>query len=279
MFKRVVSFFLTVSFFSCVGLSGVAFGADVKAGEGVKTSEDRPFSAVEALIFDSPHMKNTNLGETLNYTFERKGVFGDDYKDSITIDIAKGDDAAERTISVEFFTGQRRRPYPTLGHVTSNPLLTLYFNKDAWDLARRIKAKGTANYLRNRIIDSLSSAKEIKDTTCTFDGKQVPAKQVTVRPYFEDSNKHHLVHYHGMIYNLTLSKDVPGWVCQIQSIVPFPKENVPDHFLERLKKLGMDSLYMEADMVNKMTKTDTPLLVETLSFVGAVPTKSVPAKK
>lgn len=283
MFARLFSFFYQFKIISLclLGLSvvcGQVIGTKSQAKAAAPAGE-RAFTPVETLIFDTNHMANTSPGQTLVYKFQRVGVLGDNFKDTVSVLVFKGQEAKSRTIELKYFTGKRQRPYPSLGHVTSNPLLTIYFNKDAWALARRIKAKGTANYLRNRIIDALAKAKDIKPVTCNYLGRQVPGKQVEFRPFFEDENKHHLVHYYALTYQITLSEEVPGGVCSISSRVPFPAEAVPDHFMARLKKLGMTSLAAEAEMVNKLPKSETPILLERLDFHKVILTDEATLKK
>ena len=150
--------------------------------------------------------------------------------------------------------------------MTSNPLLVLYFNKDVWDLARRIKARGVANYLRNRILDGMSRAKEITKGVCVLDGREVPGQRIAFEPYGADENRHHLVHYSWIRYEIVLSEAVPGALCEIRTVVPYPDEKTPAHFLAKLRKSGMFSLAEEVERVNKLTKTSAPLFVERLVF-------------
>ena len=224
-----------------------------------------PLSPVQKLVFDQFHLKNVMPGQTLHYLFERKGVFGDDYTDKIDLFI-KGGAAEARTVGFRFFSGNRRRPYQDLTEVTSNPLLVLYFNKDVWDLARRIKARGVANYLRNRILDGMGKAKEITKSVCVLAGREVPGQRIVFEPYGADENRHHLVHYSGIRYEIVLSDAVPGALCEIRTVVPYPEEKTPAHFLAKLKKSGMFSLAEEVEKVNKLTQTAAPLFVERLVF-------------
>ncbi len=232
---------------------------------------------IEQLIFDTPHMVNVPPGQTLYYQFERKSSLGDAYSDRIELIISQGEEVGNRSVAFEFFTGQRKRPYPPLSYVTSNPLLTIYFNKDAWDLSRRIKAKGVVNYLRNRILDAVGQVREVEQTTCSYNGKQLPAQKISFEPFIKDENRHHLVHYAAIRYEITLAKDIPGEVCQIQSIVPYPSEKVPEHFIRKIKKSGMLSLAQVAQKGNEMGKTQTPLIVETMRFEKMEPTKQAAA--
>lgn len=230
---------------------------------------------VQKTIFDKFHLKNVRPGQTLTYRFERKGLLGDDYKDEVHLMVTSGRTEQARTVGFRFFSGNRRRPYPELSDVTSNPLLTLYFNKDVWDLARRIKARGVANYLRNRILDSLAQASNMQDAVCVLpagaDGaagsQEVTGKRVVISPYRKDENRHHLVHYSSMQYEIIVSDDVPGGVCEISTVVPFPSEKTPEHFLLTLKKSRMLSLAAEVEKVNKLKTTKVPLIVERLQFL------------
>lgn len=231
-----------------------------------KTEKLKKLTKAETLLFETPHLVNVSPGQTLHYSFQRISRLGDGYKDHVSLKVDAGETRDVRNVSFEFFTGERRRPYPPLSYVTANPLLTIYFNRDAWGLAGRIKAKGVANYLRNRILDALGDEFEISSATCRYQDRDVEGKTLQFQPFAKDKNRHHLVHYSAMRYEITISDELPGGLCQIKSIVPYPSERTPDHFLEKLKKSGMMSLASEVDVVRGLDKRDEPLIVEMLSF-------------
>lgn len=239
------------------------------AAEEEKTNADgktHGYNAAETLIFDLSHMDNVSFGQTLKYNFERKGVFGDDFKDTIELVVSKGDGDKNKSVAFNFFNGKHNRPYPAFGFVSANPLLTLYFNKDAWDLSRKIKAKGTANYLRNRIIDGIGKVKKIGKSVCSYQGQDYPAQVISFEPYKGDKNSHHLVHYALIKYELTLSKDIPGGLCKIKSVVPQHVGGVPQHFRDKIKRAGMSLLTKEADVATSLKDVKKPLVVEMLTF-------------
>jgi hypothetical protein len=258
--------FLMLSLFAFV-LGGVVVSASaVSSKDGKNEEASHDYNEAEKLIFGLPHMDNVKFGQTLKYNFERSGVFGDDFKDIIELSVSKGKGENNKSVSFKFFTGSKNRPYPDFGFVSANPLITLYFNKDAWDLSRKIKAKGTANYLRNRIIDGVGKVKTLEKTTCAYQGKEYPAEVLTFEPYKGDQNSHHLVHYAWISYELTIAKDLPGGLCKIKSIVPQHVGGVPDHFREKIRKAGMTQLSKEADLATSLKDVKKPLIVETLTF-------------
>lgn len=254
-----------------VSIGIAAEGKDPATSE--KAEAEVKLTPVETLIFDTNHMNNVAGGQTLKYSFERKGALGDDFSDTVALKVTQGDSGKGKTVNMAFFTGERQKPYPEFSNAKANPLLIVFFNKDAWYLARRIKAKGVANYLRNRIIDGLHQVKSIEATTCSFDGKDVPAQLITFAPFSKDENRHHLVHYQALQYNVVLADDVPGGVCSISSVVPNQKEGVPEHYVNRLKKQGMQQLAAEAEKVNMVKGKGVPVVTETLTFVGVVKTE------
>lgn len=251
-------------FFMVLMVPFVSFAADKQhdKGPGYKYNE------AESLIFGLSHMDNVDFGHTLKYSFERKGVFGDDFKDRIEMDVSKGEGENNKSVAFHFFSGKHRRPYPPFGFVSANPLLTLYFNKDAWDLARKIKAKGTANFLRNRVVDGISKVKKVETAECSYDGKKHAAKKISFRPFFGNESSHHLVHYALTEYQITISETIPGGVCEITSVVPQHVGGVPDHIAKKIKSAGMIQLGAEIDKVNTLKDVKAPLLTETLKFVG-----------
>ncbi|GJM02253.1 MAG: hypothetical protein DHS20C08_07540 [Rhodomicrobium sp.] len=254
---------------SSLGIGGNLLAAEEKTPAAKEAkSETVEFNEAEMLVFETNHMKTAKPGQTLAYNFERVSKLGDGFTDSVELLVNKGEGAGEKQVELQFFTGERRRPYPSFGHVEANPLLTVFFNKDAWGLARRIKAKGTANYLRNRIIDGFHDVKKIEEATCEVNGAKVPGKLIRFQPFASDKNAHHLVHYHAIEYRITLSPDVPGGVCSIQSVIADQKDGVPDYYIARLKKQGMRDLASEAAKVNKSKGDGEPIIVETLSYVG-----------
>jgi len=252
---------------SCLILSFGFSGMLVAAPDATKDKDKViPMTKVEKLIFEKKHLKQIHGKQLLTYAFERESIFGDAFKDVITLDVRDEAEADFKTIKFGFFTDRRRRPYPGFSKVSTNPLLTMYFNRDAWDLARRIKAKGVANYLRNRIMDGIGTVKDIEVTKVKFEGREIDAKRITFRPYEKDENRHNFVHYADLEYQITIAEDVPGMLYEIVSKVPPHKGEVPPHYIARLKKGGMASLAAEAEIVNKLKITDKPLIVERLVF-------------
>ncbi len=245
------------------GYSAVATAApDAKE----KTEQVVELTEAEKLVFEEQHLKEVNGHQSLIYSFERTSVFGDAFKDEIKLDVRDEAEAGYKSISFEFFSKDRRRPYPSFSNVATNPLLVLYFNKDAWDLARRIKAKGTVNYLRNRIMDAIGDVKKIDEITVQYNGKDIKAKRITFSPYAKDKNRHNFVHYADIEYQMVLSSEIPGMLYEIISRVPPHDGEIPAHFITRLKKGGMISLATESEKVNKLKITDKPLIMERLRF-------------
>lgn len=257
--------------YSLLVVTPFLFNAVAIAAEGKVTPSKEnkyKYNEVETLVFGLSHMDNVSIGHTLKYKFERTSVFDDSFKDNIELIVTKGDGADNKSVTFNFFSGKNKRPYPPFGFVSSNPLLTLYYNKDAWDLSRKIKAKGTANYLRNRIVNGISEVKTIGKSVCTYEGKDYPAEVLSFEPYKGDENSHHLVHYALIKYEMTLAKDIPGGLCEIKSIVPHHPGGVPDHIREKIKKAGMIQLANETELVTKLKDVKKPLIIEVLTFDG-----------
>lgn len=252
---------------------GMGGGPAVAAQDG-KPGEQQRLTLAEKLIFKTPHMVSIKPGKTLRYKFNRQSRLGDGFEDDVVLKVSAGESAGEREVAFEFFSGERRKPYPKLGNVTSNPLLTINFNKDAWYLARRIKAKGVANYLRNRILESLAAVKDVKATSCHYNGKDVPAQSFEFAPFAKDENRHHLVHYSHISYRIIMAKSLPGGVCMLESTVPFPAEETPDHFVIEMTKSGMLTLADETKKVKALEKNKEPLIVEQMWLDGVDAGKS-----
>ncbi|GAA6210415.1 hypothetical protein NBRC116602_01550 [Hyphomicrobiales bacterium 4NK60-0047b] len=245
------------------------FVSGATAAEQKNAKSDDPkfkYNEVETLVFGLSHMDNVSYGQTVKYNFERKGVFGDDFKDTIELVVSKGEGENNKSVAFNFFSGKHSRPYPAFGFVETNPLLTLYFNKDAWDISRKIKAKGTANYLRNRIVNAIGKVKTLGKTVCQYNGVDHPAEIVSFEPYKGDESSHHLVHYALTKYELTLSKGIPGGLCKIKTVVPQHEGGVPDHIRQKIKKAGMIQLAEETELVTSLKDVKKPLLVEVLTF-------------
>ncbi len=238
----------------------------VEQKDGKSDNKKYGYNEVETLVFDFPHMDNVSFGQTVKYNFERTGVFGDNFKDTIELVVSKGEGKNNKSVGFNFFSGKNNRPYPPFGFVKSNPLLTLYFNKDAWDLSRKIKAKGTANFLRNRIVSGISAVKTIGKTVCKYNGVDYPGQVISFEPYKGNESSHHLVHYALIKYELTLSKDIPGGLCKIKSVVPQHVGGVPDHIRKKIKKAGMVQLAKETELVTSLKDVKKPLLIEVLTF-------------
>ena len=177
----------------------------------------QPSAAVEYL-FGRAHLAEITRPAVLRYSFVRKSVADDGFEDIIdlSIDAIKAD--GRRDTSFEFFTGERRRPYPSLPDFLGNPLVVVFLQRDVWALSRL--RGGQARYFRYRIRQALRESAEVKAETIQTATGAIAAQRITITPYENDRYRRRLDQFEFKTYEFVVSDAIPGEIYMIRTVVP-----------------------------------------------------------
>lgn len=172
-------------------------------------------------LFDRAHFGAITEPVVLRYRFVRASVAEDGFEDTIDIRVDRIGDGGRRDTSFEFFTGERRRPYPSLSDFVGNPLIAVFLQRDVWELSRL--RGGQARYFRYRIREALRDKAEVTSETIQTPAGPVAAKRITITPYKDDRYRRRLDQFEFKTYEFVVSDGIPGEIYMIRTVVPGKK--------------------------------------------------------
>ncbi len=205
--------------------------------QSAEPQDTRPLSPAQTALFETPHLHNVSQPETLEYSFVRSGASG--FTDRVAVHVGAPHTDGTKSVSFDFLTGARRLPYPPVDNFAGNPLLMMFLERDVRDMKEQLGLSAT--YFRNRIREALVDRAVVADASFTLDGRALPARQITLRPFADDQRLERLPSVRGKTYVFVLADGVPGMLAELRSELP------PDPAL------------------------GAPALRETLTFVGEKP--------
>lgn len=168
------------------------------------------FSQAEKLVFTDNHLANIKQPSSLRYRFVKSGSLEAGFEDTVHVDIDRA-----RTVRGSFLTGARRVSLPEIPDAEANPVVLYFLEHDIRDMERLTKGKSA--YFRKRIRMGMVDAAEVRDTTVSYGGKDVAAKEVSLRPYTADPMRKRYDKYADKRYTFVLSSAVPGGVYELRT--------------------------------------------------------------
>jgi hypothetical protein len=201
---------------------GLAGGALAQPAES--DPHDRPLSPAQIALFETPHLKPITHPETLEYRFERIGL--EPFADTVAVHIAEIYPDGTKSVNFDFLTGERHAFYPAVDHFAGNPLLMVFLEHDVQEMRQQIGV--AASYFRNRVREAFIDRAVIADSTVESDGKTLPARQITLKPFAEDRRFEKFPAIRDKTYSFILSDQIPGQFQAIKVEMPAdPETNAP----------------------------------------------------
>ena len=183
--------------------------------------EEFEFSPAEEKLWLSDHLKNVPSPTKLFYEFEKKGSFEEGLVDSVILEIIYDNDDGTKNTRMEFFTEERNQSIPeaVTRNITGNPVLGIYLQGDAYEMDRL--TEGHWRYFHRKIKLALTENKaNLEPVSIDFDGHTVPGDKITILPYVRDPRRSQFEQFANKRYEFILSKEIPGTLYQIKTLVP-----------------------------------------------------------
>jgi hypothetical protein len=196
--------------------------------------KDRPLSAAQTALFETPHLQGISHPETLEYSFQRTGM--EPFTDTVDVHIDKIHPDGTKYVSFDFLSGERRVFYPAVDNFRGNPLLMVFLEHDVQEMKGQIGV--AAAYLRNRVRDAFVDRATVADSTIELDGKTVPAQRITLKPYADDPRFEHVPSMQGKTYSFILSDKVPGELQALEVDIPADPDNKVPAWSEKITFAG-----------------------------------------
>lgn len=110
------------------------------------------------------------------------------------------------------------QPLGSFNATIGNPVAMLFLEQTVNRVAEA--TGGSPFYIRNRIRDALGGVGELEAVTAKWEGAEVPATEVTLRPFVEDTHRAQLGRFADLEIRVVVSEAVPGWYMAISAEAP-----------------------------------------------------------
>jgi hypothetical protein len=193
-----------------------------------------PLSPAQTALFETPHLSNISHPETLDYRYEQTGPAA--FSDQVAVHIDQIHPDGTKYVSFEFLTGARHAFFPAVDDFSGNPLLMVFLEHDVDAMKDQIGI--AAAYFRNRIRTAFVDRARMSDTSVQLDGKSVPARRITLKPFADDHRFDHLPTVQGKTYDFVLSDQVPGQLAELAAETPADPAAGAPAWADRLTFVG-----------------------------------------
>ncbi len=192
-----------------------------RMGEPIGVDPDEfKFSPAETKIWLNNHLENVSRPARLYYEFVKEGTFEEGFTDAVYLDIVEINEDGSKNAVLEFFTADRRQSAnaDNLTHITGNPVIGVYMQGDVAEMNRL--TDGHWRYFKRKIKFAISDNANIEDVSFEYNGKMVEGEKITITPYVKDPRRNQFSKFADKRYEFIFSKQIPGNLYQIRSVVP-----------------------------------------------------------
>ena len=198
--------------------------------------DTRPLSPAQLALFETPHLRNVDHPETLDYGFVREGGAG--FTDKIELHVRQVNADGTKDLSFDYLTGEHHVQFPELDHFRGNPLLMLTLERDVNEMRDAVGL--SASYFRNKVREVFVTGATITDATFILSGTSMPAREITVRPFKGDPRLEHIQSLQQKSYTFVLADGVPGTIAEIRIAVPADAAMAAPAFSQRTIFIGVE---------------------------------------
>lgn len=191
-----------------------------RMGEVEKPPEGFEFSDAEKKLWLSDHLSNIKKPGRLYYEFEKTGSYEDGFSDSVFLDILTLNDDGSKNASLDFFSADRKQEVApqNVTNIRGNPVVGVFMQGDVYEMNRL--TEGHWRHFQKMIKVALRNSASVEPTTIEFNGKTLDGEKVVFSPYLDDPHRKDFEKFADKRYEFTFSKQVPGELFQIKTIVP-----------------------------------------------------------
>jgi len=165
----------------------------------------------QTLLFDSPHLKNTQNGQSIAYRYRSEIDNEEPVEDVVTVSVTAQVDDERRDVEIDFLTDDRHLILPPFPGYRGNPVLMAMLEH----VVRKIgeDTGGGSLYFRNRIRDALASDNvSIEKQKISVNNDEIDATILQFQPFENDEHIGPDSVYGEAIVTITLSDTVPGGI-------------------------------------------------------------------
>lgn len=184
-------------------------------------ADKEEFSEANQLLFFTDHLEGVAGDTVLHYDYTKLQPVAYSFEDSVSLTIersAEEGDGAAATVHVQYLSGSRERVLQPFEQATGNPILLLFLQSEAYEMAQR--HEGSARHFQNRIKLALENEAEVTPVAVDLDGREVAARRIRIAPYLDDPYRERFIEEAGKVYDITLAEGVPGMIYELRSTIP-----------------------------------------------------------
>lgn len=198
--------------------------------------DTRPLSPAQLALFETPHLRNVDHAETLDYGFIRDGGAG--FTDKVALHVRRVNPDGTKDLSFDYLTGDHHVQFPELDHFRGNPLLMLTLERDVDEMRDAVGL--SASYFRNKIREAFVTGATLTDATFILGGVSMPAREITLHPFKGDPRLGRIQSLQDKSYSFILADGVPGTVAEIRIAVPADAAMAAPAFSQRTIFVGVE---------------------------------------
>lgn len=196
----------------------------------------RPLSPAQVALFETPHLRNVDRAETLDYGFTREGPAG--FTDKVALHIRRVNPDGTKSLTFDYLTGERQVRFPELDNFHGNPLLMLTLERDVNEMKEALGL--STSYFRNKIREAFVTKATITEASFNLDGAAVPARVITVQPFAGEQRLERIPSLQAKRYSFTLADAVPGMLAEIRIETPADAKMDVPAFSQRTVFTGVE---------------------------------------
>ena len=189
---------------------------------GLSAATDETAPSAQGLLFDATYLVPLAAPSRLLYSYTTKTAdqqrFGKDFDDEVALRLSpSAEGGGEKDVFVDMFTGDRQRVLGPLTRVSGNPIIMMFLERDVSQMNMHVG--GQPVYFRNVIRLAFREGAKLEPATIDWDGKQVSATRITIRPFVNDNNGERMQLFRSKTYEFIVSDAVPGGIYQLHSTI------------------------------------------------------------
>ena len=200
------------------------------------SDDPRPLSPAQVALFETPHLRNVDHPETLDYGFHREGPAG--FTDKVALHVRRVNPDGTKSVAFDYLTGEHQVKFPELDNFRGNPLLMLTLERDVNEMKEAVGV--SASYFRNKLREAFVTGATVADGSFDLDGAAVPARVVTVRPFEGEQRLERIPSLQAKRYTFVLADAVPGMLAEIRIDTPADAKMDVPAFSQRTVFTGVE---------------------------------------
>jgi len=165
----------------------------------------------QTLLFDSPHLMNTQDGQSISYRYRSATNDEDPIEDTVTMSVTAQVDDERRDVKIDFLTDDRHLVLPPFPGYRGNPVLMAMLEHVVREIGK--DTGGGTLYFRNRIRDALAGDEvSIEKQKMALNDNEIDATVVQFQPFLNDQRIAPDSIFGEAMFTITLSDTVPGGI-------------------------------------------------------------------